>query len=318
MDSEFMKSPEPFLPVELEQIIFEMAFDPDDLESNVNMTLVAKRVRQWIRAMIFRIFNQDLARNFSDTPFPNFSRYPSCRLEEVGVFAKHLFITWVAASDSTAVPLSEDHVLRLLQHCPNVENLACWSYFSSPEKTLGPILEKASRIRRLSLSLPVAYHNILRPNKPSIPQELWSCQAFRGLTHLELTNCPTDWPFEVLDGYAALTHFSVYSPQGVWTVSTINRVLTSSSSLRVFMAIVDISDGAWQDIVKNNGDLRVVLSDADIATYGDWLEGAKGRFDIWSLAEWIVTARKCEDAGSKVTQCWAQCILTVRLTRSVF
>lgn len=38
---------EPSFPVELEQKIFEMAFDPTDQITNVRMTLVALRVLEW-------------------------------------------------------------------------------------------------------------------------------------------------------------------------------------------------------------------------------------------------------------------------------
>ncbi|KAF9050408.1 hypothetical protein BJ165DRAFT_1001331 [Panaeolus papilionaceus] len=295
-----LRSTNPFLPLELERAIFEMAFNPDNLASNVNMTLVASRVREWIRPLIFRIFNQDTTKFYSDYLFPDFERHPSCKLEEVGVFAKHLFVGGLPSQPDT--DSSNATVLRLLQHCPNLENFACWAELSFPEQTLRPILERPSRLRRFTLSLPSPSHH--SSQNRCFPPKFWRSPAFQWLTHLDLTYCPDDWPFEELHGHPSLTHLNLYSPLGEWPSSAIQRIL-AISSLRVLVvsvrentfstpAVVNTIHNAesWQHKVKAVRDLRIVLMHDGMSNHDDWMRGAKGLFDIWSLSECIITARE--------------------------
>ncbi|KAF9050433.1 hypothetical protein BJ165DRAFT_1001789 [Panaeolus papilionaceus] len=117
---------------------------------------------------------------------------------------------------------------------------------------------------------------------------MWNNLNSRYLTHLDLMDCPSSWPFEVLSSYSKLTHFTAYRPRG-WKGHTIHRILNCCPTLQVFILYLVESD---DDSFGNPEDLRVVLVDEAQLSSDDWLEGAKGRSNSWTFAERVVHARK--------------------------
>ncbi|KAF9050438.1 hypothetical protein BJ165DRAFT_1001916 [Panaeolus papilionaceus] len=272
------------LPFELERVIFEMAFNPDDLASNTDMTLVARRVREWVRPMIYSVFFQEGAFNTLNLDhFPDFQHYHSLNAEELGKFAKHLYIgsPWKGSRSSV-----EESIRKLVQQCPNVENLACWYSIDDPRVTLAPIFEDSSKLRRLSIDC--FRQTAVTEGDDQRLRDMWINLNSRYLTHLDLMNCPQNWPFGAFATYPKLTHFSAYSPIE-WTKNTIRPILECCPVLQVF--ILAFKGFKW-DLFGNPEDLRVVLLDDDLLSSEDWLEGAKGRFNSWTFAERIVHARK--------------------------
>ncbi|KAF9050422.1 hypothetical protein BJ165DRAFT_1458125 [Panaeolus papilionaceus] len=273
---------EPRLPPELEQVIFEMAFNPDNLASNTNMTLVARRVREWVRPMIYSIFV--LGGDFSNNvyTFPDFTNYDGLVAGELGKFAKHLHIgaSW---KRNRSV---EESIHRLIRQCPDVENLACWYPVSDHSVTLAPIFGDSSKLRQLSIDC--SGHAAVIEKDLQRFKDTWINLNSRYLTHLDLMECPSNWAFQVLTTYSKLTHFTAYCPEG-WTKHTIRHILECCPALQVFLLLFTRAE---RNSCGNPEDLRVVLVDDALLSSEDWLEGAKGRVNSWTFAERIVHARK--------------------------
>ncbi|KDR67767.1 hypothetical protein GALMADRAFT_146793 [Galerina marginata CBS 339.88] len=103
----------PRLPQDVERLIFRAAASAadNDVKGMARLLLVAKRVCEWIRPILYQVFKSSTL-----SRFPDFRGDPSI-LGEVGKFAKHLSI-----GNSTT---SED-LIRLLLSCPNIEDIAIW------------------------------------------------------------------------------------------------------------------------------------------------------------------------------------------------
>ncbi|KAF9038240.1 hypothetical protein BJ165DRAFT_1532117 [Panaeolus papilionaceus] len=283
---------EPRFPEDLERLILEAAFDPDDLARNVKMMLVARRARDWIKPLLCRIIFQSGASAQLD--FPNFKKHWSTfNIADIGSFVKHVLLAGLNANytDDPKYSNTKQFTCDLLDHCSNIENLACWWRETEiSEEVISRISgRRLPAIRRFSSTV------------PKIPREVWVGPGFTTLTHLDLLNCPGNWFFDVLASYKSLTHFCVYEPAG-WMAASIQGVLDSCSILKVF--IIAVATGSHRPLleyqsvypvmVRKSGDNRIVLLDSGVLDPEDWLEGAKGRFNTWDFAEWIIEARQYE------------------------
>ncbi|KAF9050427.1 hypothetical protein BJ165DRAFT_1525653 [Panaeolus papilionaceus] len=253
------------LPAELELAIFELAFDPSDNASSLNYMLVAKRVYEWIRPLVFRVFDQ-----IDRPPFPNFEKYDDVlKVSELGRFARHLVIGRLHSGIEIA---------DMLQHMPNVRDLAIW--YGVGIKPLLPVIEKLQHLERLSCGL-----NGLDSSQLLHP-------VFTNLTHLELLSPRSDWDFKVLESYKRLTHLCIYSGRD-WDTETVMTVLSHCRSLKVFILTEDCATGVpeeMRDLCKDHHALLIFAN--DVACHRDWKRGAYGGDDSWVLAERLVEARE--------------------------
>ncbi|PPR02790.1 hypothetical protein CVT24_002222 [Panaeolus cyanescens] len=261
----------PFLPPELERKIFEMAFDPEDPSENVQMMLVSKRVRIWIRPLVYRIMEQRTRR------FPDFVRRPMCvDVEEICQFVQHLAI------DRRYCLYTLDMVKLLIKRCPNLISLGYWS--SEEGSIPWYCISTLHQLRRLSVNLARCTNVGAGFDSP----------AFSSITHLEFLSTKPGIPLGRLIAFTNITHFSISSmtnTDNAW-FRTLGNLLSSWDSLRVFV-VVELNE-RLKDYVKYfyAQDTRIAIVDDDMNDVSDWFRGARGERDLWWHAENMVLARK--------------------------
>ncbi|PPQ73917.1 hypothetical protein CVT24_012782 [Panaeolus cyanescens] len=275
-DYEKNESPQmvPSLPPELERKIFQMVFDPEDPPFNGKLMLVAKRVRMWIRPLVYRVMEQRYV------TFPEFGRCPSSvNPTEVYQFAQHLAI------DETNQDL---HMVKdFISKCTNLINLGCWTTERDP--WILHNISKLQHLRRLSVNLRLCttatLRGVLEPRNRA---------AFSSLTHLELINPEPDLPLRLFTKCTNITHFSIcsnFTQERVWYVM-LGNLLSSWETLRIFLLSIvkECLPGCARDFYAN--DTRIAIMDVNMSDTVDWFRGAHGGIDVWWHAENLVFARK--------------------------
>ncbi|KAF9050411.1 hypothetical protein BJ165DRAFT_1001213 [Panaeolus papilionaceus] len=258
----------PFLPAEIERLIFEMAFDTDDPPTNAMMIMVAKRIRKWIRPLMYRVFDQSNHQNL----FPDFEKFKHLKIEEVGKLAKHLLIispvVEVFRGDTFA-----DKVNGLLRHCCNIENLAYGCSVVVPN--FFPALCKLKHLRSLSLNcalIPCSETTEINDKEAISIEGL----VLPNLTHLDLLNFK----------------------QRNWNFGVIKSIFDTCPSLQIF--IIGLNEHVLrgevltiaQDVAEEVNDHRLIYFHENILDRKNWLRGTRGERDHWKLAELVVSARE--------------------------
>ncbi|KAF8965546.1 hypothetical protein BDZ97DRAFT_1811204 [Flammula alnicola] len=268
----------PFLPQDLERCIFEIAA-PDNGGSKcsiVKLMLVARRVNEWLRPILYRVFNQTAHRLY-----PDFKKFPSLKLEDVGHFAKH-FITHSS--------FTNEEINHLLSSCPNVYDLAIW--IAGTFKFFLPNIQHL-RLRRLSAELAFfTEEDLLHP-------------TLSDLTHLNIISSlgAEDWKsWKKLTKLPHLTHIKLDSPV---SIEVVRNLVLRCTRLRYLIIsgypkgmsvdgwITTQMEAAFQEIDED----RIILlfpSDYNmhLERMLDWLQGAHGGMDNWHFAELIFQIRR--------------------------
>ncbi|KAF9038070.1 hypothetical protein BJ165DRAFT_1553907 [Panaeolus papilionaceus] len=256
--------PEPFLPPELERKIFEMAFDPNDPCTAKLMLFVAKRILEWIRPLMYSVFDQGCIK-----PFPDFGLPTTPNAKEIGTYARSMLLGHVHKSP--------EDICDFLRHSPNVRNLAVW--YNQPLRHIIPALKRLQNLRILSGD----FDNIPREEPP-----------FVNLTQMEMLEPSRDFPFDVLGSFSCLTHLSMYcfAPQK-YDARVLADAIDSCSQLIV--CCLYSSSGVSMNpeicgLVQERD--RIVMLDSTMSNTDDWISGAYGFLDCWQYAERVVVARK--------------------------
>ncbi|KAF8907868.1 hypothetical protein CPB84DRAFT_1767774 [Gymnopilus junonius] len=257
---------DPRLPLELECLIFECAASQWTAKDSTVLLVVAKRVNAWVYPIIFRVFSQA-----EGSRFPNFEKYPSIKVEDVGKFARHLLA-------------GTRNLDLLLSFCPNVHNLALW-YGVSLSEHLGAI--RNLHLTRFSATfLDIAL------------KELLLGPAFSYLTHLEIlsldprTRESLPDQCSVIADIPKLSHLSI----PVENADLVPSCLLQCRNLHVLILSSDRDDfriRKHEDFSGiKDGRLVLMLSDYYVESEMDWINGAKGKVDSWITADLYVLARK--------------------------
>ncbi|PPR04605.1 hypothetical protein CVT24_011761 [Panaeolus cyanescens] len=203
--------PKPMLPPELERIIFEMAVE--DLVHNLpptycalNLQLTARRVRSWIRPLLYRMLKATT--HAPKNVFPNFEKYEALKIEEIGPFIKY-FIYDVYRS-------SQSHLLHTLRHCPNIEDLAIW-WDANKMGQIYPAISSLKHVKRLYSGL-----------GGLTIEQIQESPIFQNVTHLDLLGLP---PKHLLQELKNLTHFGT---------NTAFRFDEGHSLLRKVQSVLDL------------------------------------------------------------------------------
>ncbi|KAF8649081.1 hypothetical protein AX16_006028 [Volvariella volvacea WC 439] len=176
---------EPRLPQELERIIFEIAARSDRNRTLPVLVRVARRVREWLQAILYDtvvLLNADFYEG-SKSPFHHPPRFPSG--------AQILYVRNLLVSHMDNPVDSEPDWKELLPKCHNLEDLAIWSLNSTPDADTLPTLISAIQ----SPLRTVTSHGLLRLSItlsdlfPDGPVD-FSHEIFRDLTHLEVLSFP--------------------------------------------------------------------------------------------------------------------------------
>ena len=280
---------DPYLPPELERLIFELAAHDIGPKGSATLLLVAKRVHGWwvlylfdiiikkdmnelkiyrIRPLIFRVFNL-----MTRPPYPDFKKFPQL-LESIGYLAKQLLVGYN--------PI-QGYLETLLSFCPNIMDLAIWVFRI---KSMFPILDKLP-LRRLCANFDdFAYEDFLaRP-------------FFVNLTHLEIfTFMGETWDgnYEALVHLPTLTHLLIRCSI---EVKLIPQLLRQCRPLRILI-ISPVStrrylqrDSAEERLAEINDYRLVFLESPSFASLvDDWDKGAHGGIDCWAFGELVFLAQ---------------------------
>ena len=280
---------DPYLPPELERLIFELAARDMSPKGSTTLLLVAKRVHNWwvcillrhyfqtdmneleirrIRPLIFRVFNQ-----MAKPPFPDLKNSPRL-LETTGHLAERLLVGYNP---------TQHYLETLLSFCPNLVDLATWVFRI---KSIFPILDKLP-LRRLSANFDdLTYEDFLaRP-------------FFVNLTHLEIfTFIGKTWDkkFEALVHLPNLTHLSIGFPVDD---DVIPQLLRYCRLLRILI-IAPPSPSQYLErrgtkkLLAEINDHRLVLLQIPPfpALIQDWVKGAHGGIDCWAFSELVSLAQ---------------------------
>ncbi|KDR82407.1 hypothetical protein GALMADRAFT_821794 [Galerina marginata CBS 339.88] len=258
--------PEPRLPQDLEQLIFVRCASDWPSEPTSRLLLVAKRVHAWVRPILFQVFRQ------APPFFPDFKKYPSLQLKDVGRFTKHLII------GTSNLPEDTDF---LLASCPNLHNFAFWSNHSFKDAFLA--------IQRLPLRRLSAILDEL------IPEDFFS-PVFSNLTHLDVISYKYDWDQWIpITSLPCLTHIAINNTQ--FEASVVSNLLLRIQ-LRALIILLG-ENSHWirrypkgerfevddhRLVLMTNGSLTIMMD--------DWESGAKGGVDFWVTAELFSLARR--------------------------
>ncbi|KAF9038049.1 hypothetical protein BJ165DRAFT_418627 [Panaeolus papilionaceus] len=275
-----MEDIEPRLPPEVERIIFTMTYDDIfDYKNSTALLLVAKRICEWIRPLMYRVVDQ-----VSERATPDFAREGCPTYEQIGPFVHHLLLGRANQADS--------EFEQILSHFPNLKSLTFW--FSVQLKHILPGLTRASleNLRMLSAALPT-----------DISEEELCSPALLRLTHLELICFVNDIPkWDILLLYirqSQLTHLRLYGIEEM-NPHPIQAMLNVCPRLRVLIiAMVCHVDDMNGDLILRSDVVEVcekntnlVILEHRLCFVDGWIRGARGFYDAWTFAEQVVTARR--------------------------
>ncbi|KAF9050188.1 hypothetical protein BJ165DRAFT_991443 [Panaeolus papilionaceus] len=269
----------PRLPPELERIIFEMAaYDIVSkypaANSAINLQLIAKHVQCWVQPIVYRVFAEMLDHDDMIPGFRTYRKYPTLK-QKAGPLIK----VFLCSTMQPGVGLWS--LKDLLQHCPNIENLAMWCN-SGALPALHTIISSFQHLKRFSA------------NFEKMTREQMLDPVFHRLTHLEIFG---DICWDILLELKNLTHLSVdvtinsrQAAKAMGVKSVLGLLCQSEENLLQVVKIIAY------DTIKLVEDFRIVFLDSGLQYTSelqrDWIRGVNGELDSWEIANRVVYARK--------------------------
>ncbi|TFK65759.1 hypothetical protein BDN72DRAFT_860418 [Pluteus cervinus] len=284
-------TPDPRLPLELEREIFIYAI-LSDIQDPTNLFLVAKRVREWLFPIAFKIVIV-CPRRFFPVPFLELSSY-----QQYGSYVQFLLLSDVNSVSDNFKPLMPIFNECLAQ-CPNITDLGLWC--NDPPVTLESLIN-LSALSRLSMD---AHHlHKLFQSLDPIPEterEATGIALFPRITQLNMLR--TLWmpspDCELFVGalgyhFPRITHFA--HSHYLWNLENtglLELVLRKFKKLKVFV----LWKQAYNELAV---DREFVLSvkDERIVTMltiweKDWEREVRGTgMGMWMLADRILEERR--------------------------
>ncbi|KAJ3508435.1 hypothetical protein NLJ89_g5756 [Agrocybe chaxingu] len=249
------------------------------------MVLVARRVRQWLEPELYRIIRSGDDGKVIPPLYKSNYRHTvaGCTpdLERIAKFGPHVRHTLLQNRPS-------EEIGKILQLCPNVQNLAIWIIHGSCSH-LVPILEGLRSLRRLSFDPSYFFQDYCDDWK--VPLDL---PAFSRLTHLEIINASQHWgKWKKLASMPALTHLAL---AGLVDGALVDHILKECQRLELLITFyLDIPFTGLQD--ASNKDPRAVQLLSVTNHLEHWEHGARGGEDFWITAE-KVKRKRIEEQGS--------------------
>ncbi|KAF8965560.1 hypothetical protein BDZ97DRAFT_1757117 [Flammula alnicola] len=258
------------LPGELEREIFELAAS-ESLQIAARLTLVARRVREWIEPSLYRIFRA----NRRGRVFPPFclgtqnSTLDMPRLMRYGQHIRHVVLREHSARS----------VRKILDRCPNVENLALWIVDGSCAP-LVPVLE-ALPLKRLSVDALdfLLFHG----------EEMVDVPITLNITHLDINNFGyldvTEW--EQITSLPELTHlFFNGCPRG----ELLENLLHKCVKLELLVLFIPWGERISSPFQHGHGqpkirDKRLVKVSSIVEYEKQWELGTLRGGDFWKIYE---------------------------------
>ncbi|KAJ7028111.1 hypothetical protein C8F04DRAFT_1007792 [Mycena alexandri] len=265
----------PALPLDLEREIFELCA-LDGPSSILRLVLVARRVNEWVRPLLYRSLVVDgtsySINDLASTGVPVYSIKRVAALDKnsptSGLAAvRHLFLL---SSDDTS-----DKWTSILAACTHLDNLS--------------LMGTSTKWIHLISSLPLK-HLYAPPEK--IVQMLGP--TFAHLTHLEIFETTKDrslW-LDKLASLPRLTHLSFHDRLG----TLFRQLLRECAGLRVLVCLAGLGTN-YEGAIELAQDVRFVAMRCDNYVQ-DWYMGARWGEDYWHRAEIFIAKRRAGEIDS--------------------
>ncbi|TFK73878.1 hypothetical protein BDN72DRAFT_956212 [Pluteus cervinus] len=266
----------PHLPPEIEYEIFTMACRQDP---RTILLLVSKRIAELLVPILYEIFVM--------SPLVDLKRPCLRSLQRYGCHVKHIF--FCTFSHSASPSIEED---ELLGSCPNISNLVLYGDVTFPPEMFDLHLDHFS-FHAMPHVFEKAMENLKQTDGKKYQQ--W-CSS---ITHLSWGTVSIS-TVQLLPSFPNLTHF-LFGEFNNPFQDLMDTVLTLCRSLEVLVVLSGGMKSMSELFVLNSSpeldeqgvvfrDERVVLVDCCFAV--DWVRGARGEEDLWTVAERIVRARR--------------------------
>ncbi|KAJ7140372.1 hypothetical protein C8R46DRAFT_599922 [Mycena filopes] len=276
----------PILPPELERLVFEAAASTH-LHGIPNLMLVAWRVKDWVEPLLYHILC------LSETPSvtsEDLGGFPVMAVDTLlhHVASKGLGFFRHAVRDlliHDAPRMPADKIDRILEACTGLTSL--FAYFTRRGAgTTGadfPILDAMERLQRLTTNIDSLFEGLNYPPKYDLTRPL-----FRNVTHLELLG-------PVYDESSALTFDCIPHLTHIAFNSFAHPRLESRLCADGRLLCIVFLDQLMTELKDDSplvGDPRLVCIDQDTDYRVDWLVGATGGRDYWTVADEFIAARR--------------------------
>ncbi|KAF7304550.1 hypothetical protein HMN09_00857700 [Mycena chlorophos] len=271
----------PLLPPELERVVFELAAE-NDARTTRSLMLVATRVRIWIEPLMYRLI-------YLDTGDLHAFRGLISENPTLGLHVQHLFLDlWTMRSDSPAG-------IALIAACPNVTNLALWTFMDTTTPIPLPLLPKLSR-----LSTDIGFLTFNQTGA-ALSAHL---EPIRSLTHLDITN--VGWTMsQAIEGVKeirraralpSLTHLALGKASSVAPYMDILRMASQLQVLCMYVQQPEDPHSSWEERIPDPRFCVVTVVNKPFSA--DWRIGAEGGRGLWQRAEERVAERRKKLARS--------------------
>ncbi|TFK61067.1 hypothetical protein BDN72DRAFT_965377 [Pluteus cervinus] len=273
------------LPPELEEMIFSLCFQ-NDWKTCTTLTLVAKRVYQWLIPQIYRVAIFHSGERCSNPPTPG-SRFPSQNLEHHGEYVRHIMFHNSAGNDLTGLYNLPG---TCLSWCPNVVNVALWT---TNDQYDGTLIHQLLRLHITHLSLDIG--TLLSHIGTTIGG---ASVSFTWVTHLEIISKPlTTQPEEIENLFPALTHLAL-NGSGRNKIEIVRDFLDCwEDKLEVLVWYRGVSSAPVPEVIPTAKYLSLDDPRVVVLWYGQlyletWTAGVEGGLGIWRTADETVKKRR--------------------------
>ncbi|KAJ7058932.1 hypothetical protein C8F01DRAFT_1147575, partial [Mycena amicta] len=246
----------PFLPPELERIIFELAAW-NDRRTTRSLLLVAHRVWIWTEPLLYRVIL--------------FDGHPLRRLLGISSARSRSHIHHLALANAH---ISLEDGKDLVSTCPNITNLAVWSGHINLA-----VMHSLTQLTRLSISPAGLFPGL---DTALSPEQLLT--PFPVLSHLEVFGSERFAFYSLLNCVPALTHLA-FAPDDCNAELVHSALRICNNSIRVVVALThDLQARIPREVEEEIDDPRFCVVEC---TYykADWIFGAWGGRDFWCRAE---------------------------------
>ncbi|TFK60807.1 hypothetical protein BDN72DRAFT_965509 [Pluteus cervinus] len=256
---------QPVFPPEIEETIFSLCAQ-SGLKNCKNLTLVAKRVYEWLQPHLYKVAIVHNNRTYFEGP-----KFNRTLFKKYGQHVRQLLL-WPLPSDDSYL----HKTATCLSWCPNVVDLSFWQ----PDPGFGKILID----RLLSLPLQRLSFDITGFHKELMRWTISGTVSFASVTHLHLIGTSIKLREEEIKQYFPnVTHMALNGSMGL----SHNSILDCwKDKLKVLI---------WHTYLSNSvsDDPRVVVMQPVWDYVGDWRDAREdGPKSVWRRAEVEVALRR--------------------------
>ncbi|KAF5362441.1 hypothetical protein D9756_002416 [Leucocoprinus leucothites] len=188
-------------PDEFQRSIFKIAYYQEEPSNGVQLTLVSRKVRDWIDPLVYRTILLPHYYGIPEQRAELLSRTLGSGTKPMSFYTKYVRSIYTNADRKRKVPLDVD----LLSVCTNIQNLECWS---EPSEELRSFIQTSyfPKLKTLCINIDLFPHN----DSP------FSSPIFQHVTHLDMAarhnnRLPSSF-WKDLNGLQSLTHMRIKVP----------------------------------------------------------------------------------------------------------